>query len=531
MENKHHFMNADAEVDLRKRVRGTASSEELKSLVGIAIVAIHREGVEVRRWDVDDLTINRRNIVDRVAPETRVLIGDKTIVGSEFITAISRRSNSERMKLVGSISFSTLRITAFRGTEPNKVATHLSGKGGERTRCEKNALAIEIIRVLRQPPRFMKLCYFLTLAGLAVLSLSGCQKSATDQIVVGEVASMTGKEATFGISSHEGTVLAIEETNAAGGVLGKKIKLIMEDNQSKAGESANAVNKLIAKDGAVAILGEVASSRSLEAAPICQQNQVPQISPSSTNPKVTETGDFIFRVCFIDPFQGTVMANFAHKTLKAQKVAVFTDVKSDYSKGLARFFKEGFAKTGGQLVAELDYNGGDKDFKGQLTAIKAANPEGVFVPGYYTDVALICIQAREVGLNVPFFGGDGWESEKLTEIGKEAVEGHYFSTHYSPDAGGPKAKAFVDAYKKRFSSKAPDAMAALGYDSAMILFDAMRRADSTEGPKVRDALASTKDYDAVTGKITINQQRDADKSAVILQVKDGKFAYVETIAP
>ncbi|MEP6669926.1 MAG: ABC transporter substrate-binding protein [Chthoniobacter sp.] len=372
---------------------------------------------------------------------------------------------------------------------------------------------------------------FFSLLSAGALGLAGCQKTATDEIPVGEFASLTGKEATFGQSSHEGTVLAVEEINAAGGVLGKKFKLLTEDNGSKPGESANAVNKLIAKDGVVAILGEVASSRSMEAAPICQSNKIPQISPSSTNPKVTETGDYIFRVCFIDPFQGTVMANFARKTLKAQKVAIFTDVKSDYSKGLAKFFKEGFLKAGGQVVSELDYNGGDKDFKGQLTAIKSANPEGVFVPGYYTDAALICIQAKEVGLTVPIFGGDGWESEKLTEIGKESVEGTYFSTHYSPDAGGPKGKAFVEAYKKRYNGKLPDAMAALGYDSAMILADAIKRAGSTDGSKIRDALAATKDFDAVTGKITINAQRDADKAAVILKVKDGKFSYIETIAP
>jgi branched-chain amino acid transport system substrate-binding protein len=377
----------------------------------------------------------------------------------------------------------------------------------------------------------MKIRLPLILLGLVVAGLTACQKTSNEEILIGEFASLTGKEATFGQSSHEGTVLAVEETNAAGGVLGKKVKLLTEDNGSKNGESANAVNKLIAKDGVVAILGEVASSRSMEVAPICQASKIPQISPSSTNPKVTETGDYIFRVCFIDPFQGTVMANFAHKTLKAQRVAIFTDVKSDYSKGLAKFFKEGFLKAGGQIVAELDYNGGDKDFKGQLTAIKAANPEGVFVPGYYTDAALICIQAKEVGLNVPLFGGDGWESDKLTEIGKEAVEGNYFSTHYSPDAGGEKAKVFVEAYKKRYNGKLPDAMAALGYDSAMILFNAMSRAGSSEGPKVRDALAGTQDFDAVTGKITINKQRDADKSAVIIQVKDGKFKYLETIAP
>ena len=376
----------------------------------------------------------------------------------------------------------------------------------------------------------MKKSVLLSLGITAVL-FSACDKKSSDAIVVGEFASLTGKEATFGISSHEGTQLAVEELNAGDGVLGKKISLVTEDNQSKPGESANAVNKLIAKDGAVAILGEVASSRSLEAAPICQKEGVPQISPSSTNPKVTETGDYIFRVCFIDPFQGTVMANFAKKTLKAQKIAVFTDVKSDYSKGLAKFFKEAFIAGGGQIVAELDFNGGDKDFKGQLTSIKGTNPEGVFVPGYYTDAALICIQAKEVGLHVPIFGGDGWESEKLTEIGKDAVEGTYFSTHYSPDAGGPKGAAFVAAYKKRYNGKLPDAMAALGYDSAMILADAMKRAGGTDGAKVRDALAATKDYDAVTGKITINAKRDAEKSAVILQVKNGKFAYVETIAP
>lgn len=350
-------------------------------------------------------------------------------------------------------------------------------------------------------------------------------------IKIGEFASLTGKEATFGISSHEGTLMAIEEINAAGGVLGKKLELLTEDTQSKPGEPATVVNKLVARDGVVAMLGEVASSRSLEAAPICQQNKIPMVSPSSTNPKVTQTGDYIFRVCFIDPFQGTVMANFAARTLKAKKVAVFTDVKSDYSKGLAQFFKESFVKSGGQIVSELDFNGGDKDFKAQLTAIKGANPDAIFVPGYYTDAALICIQAKQLGLNVPLMGGDGWESEKLVEIGKDAVEGQYFSTHYHPDVGSEKSKQFVANYKKRWNGKTPDALAACGYDSAIVLADAMKRAGSSEGPKVRDALAATKDFDAVTGRLTINAQRDATKSAVILQVKGGKFAYLETVTP
>src|ERR1041385_6684975 len=383
--------------------------------------------------------------------------------------------------------------------------------------------------------------FYLIAGACALLLVSGCKKGSEGggggssggggTIKVGEFASLTGKEATFGTSSHEGTQLAIEEINGAGGLLGKKLQLLTEDDLSKAGEPATVVNKLISRDGVVAILGEVASSRSLEAAPICQQNKIPMISPSSTNPKVTETGDFIFRVCFIDPFQGTVMANFASKTLKAKKVAIFTDVKSDYSKGLAKYFKEGFAKAGGQITAELDFNGGDKDFKAQLTAIKGSNPDAVFVPGYYTDAALICIQAKQLGLSVPLFGGDGWESEDLVKIGQDAVEGQYFSTHYAPDVATDKSKNFVTAYQKRFNGKLPDAMAALGYDSALILANAIKQAGTTDGQKVRDALAATRDFDGVTGKTTINEKRDATKSAVILQVKGGKFHYVETVNP
>jgi branched-chain amino acid transport system substrate-binding protein len=372
-------------------------------------------------------------------------------------------------------------------------------------------------------------------ASLILALVPGCNKpggsSGGEVIRVGEYASLTGKDATFGISSHEGTLMAIEEINAAGGVLGKKLELITEDTQCKAGEPATVVNKLITRDNVVAVLGEVASSRSLEAAPICQNNKVPMISPSSTNPDVTKTGDYIFRVCFIDPFQGTVMANFATKTLKAKRIAVFTDVKSDYSKGLAKFFKEKFKANGGQIVTELDYNGGDKDFKAQLTAIKAANPEGVFVPGYYTECALISVQAKELGLNVPLFGGDGWESSVLFEIGGKAVEGNYLSTHYSPEVGTEVSHRFVENYKKRWNGKTPDALAACGYDSALILADAIKRAGTTEGAKLRDAIAATKNFDAVTGKITINENRDATKSAVILQVKDGQYKYLETVEP
>jgi branched-chain amino acid transport system substrate-binding protein len=366
---------------------------------------------------------------------------------------------------------------------------------------------------------------------LSVLTLSGCKSGSADTIKVGEFASLTGKEATFGTSSHEGTLLAIEEANAAGGVLGKQLELLTEDDQTKAGEPANAVNKLISKDGVVAILGEVASSRSLEAAPICQQNKIPMISPASTNPSVTKEGDYIFRVCFTDTFQGGALANFASGTLKAKKVAILTDVKSDYSKGLAKNFKEKFVSSGGVVGAELDFNGGDKDFKGQLTAIKGDAPDAIFLPGYYNDVALICIQAKQLGMNIPIFGGDGWESESLLTIGKDAMEGHYFSTHCSPDQGTPEMNSFVAAYKKRFNGKSPDAMAVLGYDSAKVLVDAIKRAGTTESAALRDAIAATKDFAGASGVITLNADRDALKALVFIQIKDGKFTYNATVKP
>jgi branched-chain amino acid transport system substrate-binding protein len=368
--------------------------------------------------------------------------------------------------------------------------------------------------------------------GAALISC-GCSKepgSGGDTIKIGEFASLTGKEATFGQMSHHGTEMAVEEVNAAGGVLGKKIQLIYEDDQSKAGEPATVVKKLISRDGVKAVLGEVASSRSMEAAPICQQNKIPMISPSTTNVKLTEMGDHIFRVCFTDEFQGKLLANFAKRTLKAMKVAIMTDVKSDYSVGLSSYFKSPFTANGGTIVAEQTYNGGDKDFKGQLTAIKATNPDAIIVTGYYTDVGLIVKQAKQLGIAVPLFGGDGWESSKLIEIGGVDVEGTYFSTHFSPEEKSSAAENFVKKFQAKYL-EVPDAMAALGYDSAMVLLEAIKRAGTTEGPKLRDAIAATKDYQGITGKITLDEKRNAPKPAVILTVKDGKFKYLETVTP
>ncbi len=372
------------------------------------------------------------------------------------------------------------------------------------------------------------------LSSLAVL-IASCSKGPDGQaganpILVGEFASLSGSEATFGTSSHEGTLMAIEELNAKGGVLGRQFDLKTEDNLSKAGDSATIANKLIFKDGVVAMLGEVASGRSNEVAPICQQNKIPMISPASTNPNVTQKGDYIFRVCFTDMVQGRVLSNFAQNVLKAKKVAIFTDAKSDYSKGLTKYFKDNFVKSG-EVNVELNYNSKDKDFKGQLTTIKGSNPDAIFVPGYYTDVAVLCIQAKELGITVPIFGGDGWESDDLIKLGKDAVEGMYFSTHYSPEVGSAQSKEFVENYKKRFGGKLPDAMGALGYDSAMVLADAIKRAGGTDGEKVKMALAATKDFPGVTGNITINASRDVDKAMVILQVKNGAFKYLETVNP
>ncbi|MEO6004771.1 MAG: ABC transporter substrate-binding protein [Opitutus sp.] len=356
--------------------------------------------------------------------------------------------------------------------------------------------------------------------------------AASDTIKVGEYASITGKEASLGQSSHQGTVLAVEVINAAGGVLGKKLELITEDTQSKAGESGTAVRKLISRDKVVAILGEVASSRSLEGAPVAQRAKVPMITPASTNPKVTEIGDYIFRVCFIDPFQGPVMAKFALNTLKAKRIAILSSSSSAYSVGLAKYFKEAFLAGGGQVVAEPKYAEGDKDFKAQLTSIKAAGVDAIFSPGYYNEGALIVKQARDLAITVPVFGGDSWEAEALMELGGKAVEGAFLCSHYSPQDPSPRVQEFVSAYKARWgNSFAPDSNASLGYDSVLVLVDAIKRAGSTDRAKIRDALAATKNFAAVTGNITINEKRDASKNAVIITVKNGAFQFVESIAP
>ncbi len=368
------------------------------------------------------------------------------------------------------------------------------------------------------------------LTAILAATVSCGSKGSQKEILIGEYGSLTGGIATFGISTKNGSELAFDEVNKKGGVLGKQIKLLVEDDQSKPEEAGTVVTKLINPTGVSAVLGHVASSHSLAAAPICQANQIPMISPSSTNPRVTQVGNYIFRVCFTDPFQGAVMAKFAADTLKFKKVAILVDVRSDYSVGLQTFFRQQFRQLGGDVVLEQSYSQGDSDFRAQLTAIKAANPEGIYLPGYYTEVGTIVHQARELGITVPFLGGDGWDSPKLWEIGGPTLNGCYFSDHYSTDDPNPAVQKFVADYKAKYG-QTPDALAALAYDAAHILAAAVEKAGSTEGTKIRDAIAATKDFPGVTGSISINADRNAVKPAVILKVENGKFLLVETIKP
>jgi branched-chain amino acid transport system substrate-binding protein len=371
------------------------------------------------------------------------------------------------------------------------------------------------------------------LAVIAALAAASCapNKESAD-IVIGEYGSLTGSEATFGQSTHNGITLAVDEINAAGGIGGRKIRVITDDDQSKAEEAANAVTKLISSNDVVAIIGEVASSNSLAAAPICQQNKVPMITPSSTYPDVTRKGDYIFRMCFIDTYQGPVLARFLINDLHVRRAALFTDIRSDYSTGLGKAFEDVFTSLGGAITCRQSYSKGDSDYRSQVTAFKAANPEVIVVPGYYNDVAPIAVQARDLGINVPLVGGDGWESPKLLEIGGKALEGCMYSNHYHADDPAPAVRGFVTKYAQRLGAR-PDSLAALGYDTTRVLADAMRRA----GPHftraaLRDAIAATKQFPVVTGVITFDANRNPiGKRVVIDEIRNGRLMLKKTIQP
>ncbi|HEY2762323.1 MAG TPA: ABC transporter substrate-binding protein, partial [Pirellulales bacterium] len=337
---------------------------------------------------------------------------------------------------------------------------------------------------------------------------------------------------TFGRSTDNGIQLAIEEINAAGGVNGKKVRVITYDDKGDSREAGTAVTRLVTRDRVAAVLGEVASSLSLVGAPVCQDNGVPMVSPSSTNPAVTKVGDMIFRVCFIDPFQGSVCAKFAreHEGLKATKAAILYDQVAAYAVGLQEEFAKAFIKLGGKIVTTQTYQAGDQDFSAQLTAIRASEPDVIFIPGYYTDVGNIAIQARKLGIKVPLLGGDGWDSAKLGEIAGDSINGSFYSNHYSHQDPDPRVQEFIKKYKDKFGG-VPDGLAALGYDAARIVCEAIGKAGSVKGADIAAELAKTKDFAGVTGKISIDADRNAVKPAVMLEMKNGEPTYISTIQP
>ena len=358
---------------------------------------------------------------------------------------------------------------------------------------------------------------------LAMLLLTSCAREASREILVGEYGSMTGSEATFGQSTHEGVILAMEEINAAGGVHGKKIRVLSEDDQSKPEEAANAVTKLIAQNGVIAVIGEVASSNSLAAAPVCQSSGVPMITPSSTHPSVTKVGDHIFRMCFIDSYQGPIMAQYLRYELNIKTAAMLQDLRSDYSRGLGDAFAAKFESLGGKIVARQTFSKGDNDFRAQLTAIKATSPEVLYVPGYYNDVAQIAIQARDLGMTMPLVGGDGWESPRLLQLGGKSLEGCFYSNHYYVNDPAPAVQTFVQTYERRFGAK-PDSLAALGYDAMRVLARAMSAVPQLDGDLIRDQIARTKDFSGVTGMITLGPDRNpVGKKLVIIDIVNGEL--------
>ena len=372
-------------------------------------------------------------------------------------------------------------------------------------------------------------------AGTIVVSIAmiaimgGCKGKKSDAIRIGQFAALTGSTATFGEATSRGVEMAVEEANAQGGIDGRKIELLTEDTQSKPDVARTVVTKLVS-EGVLAVIGEVASTRTMAAAPIAQAAKIPLVTPSSTNPEVTRKGDYIFRVCFTDDFQAAVVAHFAYDR-GYRKAAIFKDIKNDYSVAFAAVFSAEFQKLGGKIVSEQSYQADNADFKAQLTTIRSAGPDCVLVPGYYGDVGTIGRQARDIGLNVPLLGGDGWDSPKLIEGAGTALEGCFFSDHYfSPDLKEPATQKFIADFQKKYGVK-PDALAALGYDAAGIVIAAMKRAKSLTGPAIRDALAQTKDYPGVAGKVTIDADRNARKAALIMQVRGKETKVFRSYTP
>lgn len=371
-----------------------------------------------------------------------------------------------------------------------------------------------------------------------VLSDLACSSGQTDPptqeprtIKIGYFGDLSGPTFNFGQSSRNGVIMAADEVNQMGGVNRRRIDLVIEDDKGSPELAATIAARLINEEKVFALIAGGSSSISLAAAPKAQASGVPMISPSATNTAVTQVGDYIFRACFIDPFQGQVMARFAAHTLGAKKAAVLLDFNSPYSRDLREYFESSFIKFAGEIVSEQSYNQGDRDFRGQLNAIQTAQPDVIYIPGYYADVAVIAKQARALGITQPLLGGDGWDAPELWELGGDSLNGSYITNHYSIEDPSAVTERFIREYRNRYGNLTPDAHAALAYDAMRVLIEALQKTNGLAGPQLRDAIAATEDHAGVTGSITINAERNAVKPAVILLLLDKRYIYQETIRP
>ncbi|MCM2536000.1 ABC transporter substrate-binding protein [Neobacillus pocheonensis] len=375
------------------------------------------------------------------------------------------------------------------------------------------------------------------LAGCSGAKGSSGSGAAGGTVKIGVNLELSGGVASYGESLASGINIAVDEINKKGGINGKKIEMVKVDNKSDAAEATNAAIKLTSQDKVTAIIGAATSGDTVAQAQIADDTKTVLLTPSGTSPNVTvgtngKVNDFVFRTSFIDPFQGTVAANFASKELKVKSAAIFADSSSDYSKGLAASFKKTFEKTGGKIVTEEAYVAKDTDFRSTLTRIKEKNPEFIFIPGYYEEVGLIIKQARELGITVPFMGADGWDSPKLVDLaGANVLNNTYITNHYSSGDPDKKIQTFVTTFKEKNNGESPNAFNALGYDSVYLLADAIKRAGSTDPSKIKDALANTKNLSLVTGLVTIDKDHNPIKSATVLEYKDGKQVFNTKVNP
>ena len=366
---------------------------------------------------------------------------------------------------------------------------------------------------------------------LSVLMISISCSDQPKEVKIGVYLSLTGSTDSYGLSAKKGFDMALNEINESGGLLGKNVRLITIDDASRSYMAVMAVKNLIEKEGVCSILGEVISARTHAAAPFCQAAEIPMVTPASTHPEVTNVGDYIFRTCFIDPFQGEVMASYAYNNLKLRTIATFMDLKNEYSMNLGRIFNDKFAELGGKIITTEFYSEGDTDFSFQIRKLQNSAPQAVFLPGYFSEVSRIAVQARKLGLKIPFLGTDGWDSPRLLESAGKEMEGCYFSNHFSPEIDLPAVRNFVEKYRAAYDGQTPDATAVLAYDAAMVLFDAIKRAGTDKPQIIRKALSETRDFPGVVGPITIDENRNAIKPAVILRIEKGTFVYKDMVAP